>query len=275
LVIYFLLKQNFHSKIYLPLITGVLLGFLILVRAVALFLPVMSVFFYFKSKENPGLILRNAVLTITVAFVTLFPWMLRNKLTLGAFTVATSGGINLYIGNSPISSGSWVWEKENPFEDLSASNEVENDRLGYKLAKEYILHDPLGFVLRGIKKEIYLFVTDNSAIAKELDLAAQFKRIDKFVFFSIVGQVYYFLILIFSVGGIVLFLKRRWEKKPGFYLLCGILIYWMGTHFIFFGVDRFHFPLVPILSIFASGFLASQLKPPTEEWSNEGVKVRR
>lgn len=264
LIIFFLLRPDFHAKISLPLITGVLFGLLILVKAVALFLPLVSVFLYFKSRERFGWILRNTLLTIMVAFLTLFPWMLRNKLALGTFTVATSGGINLYIGNSPISSGGWVWQKENPFEKLSAPNEVENDRLGYKLATEFILHDPLRFVLRGIKKEIFLFVTDNSAIAKELDLAAQSKRVDKFVVFNIIGEVYYLLILIFSVGGVVMFLKQRREKKPGFHLLYGILIYWMGIHFIFFGIDRFHFPLVPILSIFASGFLASQLKPPIE-----------
>jgi 4-amino-4-deoxy-L-arabinose transferase-like glycosyltransferase len=270
LIIYFLLKQALNPAIYFPLIIGIFLGLLTLVRAAAALLPVIIGFFYFKSGKRSRSILRNAVLTIMVAFLTLFPWMLRNRLTLGTFTVATSGGINLYIGNSPTSSGTWVWEKENPFKDLLAPNEVENDRLGYKLAVEFILQDPLGFVLRGIKKEIYLFVTDNSAIVKELDLAAQSKRVDKFVVFSIMGQVYYFLILIFSVGGIVLFLKRRGEKKPGFYLLCGILIYWMGIHFLFFGIDRFHFPLVPILSIFASWFLESQLKPPVEEWGNEG-----
>jgi 4-amino-4-deoxy-L-arabinose transferase-like glycosyltransferase len=272
LSIHFLLKQDFHSKIYLPLITGILLGLMILVRAVALFLPVIVVFFYFKSRERSGLILRNTVLTIMIAFLTLFPWMLRNKLALGSFTVATSGGINLYIGNSPISSGSWVWQKENPFKALSASNEVENDRLGYKLATQFILQDPLGFVIRGIKKEIYLFVTDNAAITKELDLAAQSKRIDRFVVFGVVGQVYYLLILLFSVGGVILFLKGRWEKKPGFYLLCGILIYWMAICFIFFGVDRFHFPLVPVLSIFACGFLVSQLEPTIEKWSKEVLK---
>lgn len=270
LVIYLLLKRENHSSVYLPLIAGVLLGLMTLVRAMALLLPLLIVFFYFKSKWRRGLILRDAILTILVAFLTLFPWMLRNKRTLGAFTVSTSGGINLYIGNSPISSGNWVWQKENPFKDLSAPNEVENDKLGYKLATRFILDDPSGFFWRGIKKEIYLFVTDFAALAKELDLAAQSKRVDKFVVFNIVGQVYYLIVLIFSAGGLFLSLKGRREKKPGFYLLWGILIYWMGVHFIFFGIDRFHFPLVPILSVFASGFLVSQLKPLSEKWRKDG-----
>jgi len=265
LVIYLSFKQEVRPAIHFPLIIGVLLGLLILVRAVALFVPVMIVFFYLKSKRRRRLILRDAILTILVAFLTLFPWMLRNKRTLGIFTVATSGGINLYIGNNPISSGSWVWQKENPFKDLSAPNEVENDKRGYRLGTRFILDDPLGFIWRGIKKEIYLFVTDFAAIAKELDLAAQSRTVDKFVIFSIIAQVYYFTFLIFSMGGIFLFLKGRWQRKPGGYLLLGILIYWMGIHFIFFGIDRFHFPLVPILSVFASGFLVSQLKSPLEQ----------
>jgi len=61
--------------------------------------------------------------------------------------------------------------------------------------------------------------------------------------------------LIFSAGGIFLFLKGGRERKLGFYLLWGTFVYWMGIHFISFGIDRFHFPLIPILSIYASGFL--------------------
>jgi 4-amino-4-deoxy-L-arabinose transferase-like glycosyltransferase len=270
LVVYLLLKQEVRPTVLISLTVGVLLGLLILIRAVALFLPLLVVFFYLGSRRRPGLILRDAVLIILVAFLTLLPWMLRNKKTLGAFTIATSGGINLYIGNSPISSGSWVWKKENPFRDLSAPNEVGNDRLGYKLATKFILDDPIGFVRRGIKKEIYLFVTDFAAIAKELDLAANANTVDKFVILSIVGQVYYLTILTFSAGGLFLFLKGRWKRKPGFYLLWGILIYWMGIHFIFFGIDRFHFPLVPILSIFASLFLVSQIKPSLEACNKDG-----
>lgn len=264
LVIYIWFKREVNPATYAPLTIGVLLGLLILVRAVALLLPLLILFFYFRSKRRPRLILKDIILTILMTFLILFPWMLRNKLVLNSFTVATSGGINLYIGNSSISSGGWVWQKENPFKDLSAPNEVENDRLGFSLATKCIMEDPLGFVIRGIKKEIFIFATDFAPIAKELDLAAESKSVDKFVVFNIIGQVYYLVILIFSAGGVFLFMKGRWGKKPGFYLLWGILVYWMGIHFIFFGIDRFHFPLVPILSIFASGFLVSELKSSLE-----------
>jgi len=272
LIVYFLLKRELHPAIYLPPLIGILLGLLILVRASALLLPVVIVLFYFKSRRRFSFIWRDVMLTLVFKFLTLLPWMLRNKLVLGSFTVATSGGINLYIGNSSISSGSWVWQKENPFQDLSAPNEVDNDRLGYKLATRFILDDPLGFLLRGIKKEVYLFVTDFSAMAKELDLAAQSKRVDKFVIFSIVGQAYYLLILIFSVRGVFVIRKGGGERKLGFYLLGGILLYWMGIHFIFFGIDRFHFPLVPILSIFASGFLGAYLLSPESKIEAEPIE---
>lgn len=260
LVVYFCFKLKSQTSIYFPMIIGILLGLLTLVRASALLLPIVIVIFYFKSRDRIGLGLRNAVLTIAFAFLSLLPWMLRNKQVLGSFTVATSGGINLYIGNSTISSGSWIWQKENPFKDLSAPNEVENDRLGYKIATSFILHDPWGFILRGIKKEIFLFATDFSALAKELDLAAQSKRIDKFVIFNILGQVYYYLVLILSAGGVLLLWKDGGKRISEFFLWGGILIYWMGIHFIFFGIDRFHFPLIPIFSVLASSFLETYLQ---------------
>lgn len=272
LLIYLCLKQRFQLSIYISLIIGVLLGLLILIRAVALLLPFIIVFFYFKSNQRPGLNFRNAGLTMVMAFLTLFPWMLRNKLVLGSFTVATSGGINLYIGNGPISSGGWVWQKENPFLDLSAPNEVKNNKLGYQLAIKYILNHPLGFITRGIKKEIYLFATDCSSITKELDSAAQSYRIDPFVIFNVIGHIYYLLVLIFSAGGVFLFLKGKWQAKREFSLLLGIIIYWMGIHFIFYGVDRYHYPLIPILSIFAAGFLGAYFLSPESRFETEPIE---
>lgn len=264
LIIHLSLCTKGRSPIYLPVILGLLLGCLMLVRAVALLLPIGIVFFYVKSKRKPGLILRDAIIVVAVAFLTLFPWLLRNKKTLGVFTLATSGGVNLYIGNNPHSSGGWVWHKDHPFGDFIGTNEVENDKLGYRLAFRHIAQDPVGFLVRGVKKEVFLFATDYSAVAKELELAARSNRVDKFVVFSIVGQVYYFLVLILAGGGLILFMRHRRPVEPGFYLLSGILIYWIGIHFIFFGVDRFHFPLVPILSIFASVCLVTLIRPPSQ-----------
>jgi 4-amino-4-deoxy-L-arabinose transferase-like glycosyltransferase len=270
LTVYLVLKPRDHASIYAPLSTGILLGFLILIRAVALFLPVIIVFLYFSSKRKPALILREAILTILMTFLTVSPWLLRNKLVLNSFTIATSGGINLYIGNSPISSGGWVWQRENPFKDLSAPNEVENNRLGYKLAAKYIVDDPLRFVSRGIKKEIFLFATDFAAIAKELDLAAKANRVDRFVILNIIAQTYYLTVLVLSGGGLFLVL-RRGKRSPGFSLLCGVLVYWLAIHFVFFGIDRFHFPLIPMLSIFASLLVVSQVRPSSQLYSRDGL----
>lgn len=269
LVIYLLVKRTDGSPICYPVIVGVLAGLLILVRAVALVLPLLIVFFYLKSNRRPALVLRDAALTILVSYLTLSPWLLRNKVVMGTFTVATSGGINLYIGNSSISSGGWVWRTQNPFGELTARNEVENNRLGYRLAAEFIADDPLGFVTRGVKKEIYMFATDFAAIAKELDLAAKAEKVDKFVVLNVVGQTYYLTVLVLSAGGFVLLLRERRKKHRGFFLLGAIPAYWLAAHFVFFGTDRFHFPLVPIFCIFSSWFMLSQISPSSQRLAEE------
>ncbi len=269
LMIYLLVRRTDGSSIWYPVMVGVLAGLLILIRAVALVLPFLIVFFYLKSNRRPVLVLRNAALTILVSYLTLSPWLLRNKLVMGTFTVATSGGINLYIGNSPISSGGWVWRTENPFGELTAPNEVENNRLGYRLATKFIADDPLGFVARGVKKEIYMFATDFAAIAKELDLAAKARKVDQFVIFNLVGQTYYLTVLILSAGGFALLLREKRKRNRGFFLLGAILAYWLAAHFVFFGTDRFHFPLVPIFCIFSSWFILSQISPSSQRYVEE------
>ena len=270
LMILILLKTREHTPVLVPLTVGLLLGLLVMVRAVALALPLLIVLFLIKSSRRSFVGLRNGILAVLVTCLVLLPWMLRNKRVLDTFSIATSGGINLYIGNSPISSGSWVWTRENPFEDLSAPNEVENNRLGYKLATRFITADPLGFIIRGIKKEVYMFATDFGPIAKELDLAAQAHRVDGFVILNVVGQTYYLLVLILSAGGLFLLVRDKRRRKPGLYLLMGIFAYWLAIHFIFFGIDRFHFPLVPIFAIWASFFAVSQIGPSGERYNLGG-----
>jgi 4-amino-4-deoxy-L-arabinose transferase-like glycosyltransferase len=269
-MIFILLKTREQTSLLGPLIVGLLLGLLVMVRAVALVLPLLIVLFYLKWGRRSVVGLRNAILAVLVTCLVLLPWMLRNKRVLDTFSIATSGGIDLYIGNSPISSGNWVWTKQNPFKDLSAPNEVENNRLGYKLATKFIMDDPLGFVIRGIKKEVYMFATDFGPIAKELDLAAKAHRVDGFVILNVVGQTYYLVVLILSAGGLFLLLKDKARRKPGLYLLVGIVTYWLAIHFVFFGIDRFHFPLVPILAIWACFFAISQIEPSAERYNLGG-----
>jgi 4-amino-4-deoxy-L-arabinose transferase-like glycosyltransferase len=270
LMILLLLKTREQTSLLTPLIVGLLLGLLIMVRAVALILPLLIVLFYLKSSRRSFVGLKNAILAVLVTCLVLLPWMLRNKRVLDTFSIATSGGIDLYIGNSPISSGNWVWTKQNPFKDLSAPNEVENNRLGYQLATKFIIDDPVGFIIRGIKKEVYMFATDFGPIAKELDLAAQAHGVDGFVILNIVGQTCYLVVLILSAVGLLLLLKDKERRNPGLYLLVGIVTYWLGIHFVFFGIDRFHFPLVPILGIWASFFAVSQIEPSGERYNLGG-----
>ena len=269
-MIFILLKTREQTSLLAPLIVGLLLGLLVMVRAVALILPLLIVLFYLKWGRRSVVGLRNAMLAVLVTCLVLLPWMLRNKRVLDTFSIATSGGIDLYIGNSPISSGNWVWTKQNPFKDLSAPNEVENNRLGYRLATKFIMDDPVGFVIRGIKKEVYMFATDFGPIAKELDLAAQAHRVDGFVILNVVGQTYHLVVLILSAAGLFLLLKDKGRRKPGLYLLVGILAYWLAIHFVFFGIDRFHFPLMPILAIWASFFALSQIEPSGERYNLGG-----
>jgi len=270
LMILILLKTREQTSLLAPLIVGLLLGLLVMVRAMALAFPLLIVLFYLKWGRRSFAGLKNAILAVLVTCLVLLPWMLRNKRVLDTFSIATSGGIDLYIGNSPISSGNWVWTKQNPFEDLSAPNEVENNKLGYRLATKFVMDDPVGFIIRGIKKEVYMFATDFGPIAKELDLAAKADRVDGFVIINVVGQTFYLVVLVLSAGGLVLLLKDKRRRKPGLYLLVGILAYWLAIHFVFFGIDRFHFPLVPILAIWASFFAVSQIEPSGERYNLGG-----
>jgi len=95
-----------------------------------------------------------------VFVMVLFPWMLRNSQQLGAATLSTNGGRNLWLGNNPqttINTGSSIEIPANLDVELVGKNEIETDSIYAETARQYIKANPGAFVKRTVLKGLSLW----------------------------------------------------------------------------------------------------------------------
>lgn len=252
-VFYLLIIQIKENKgFFLPIFIGLFLGLATLTRGVTLFFPLVIFFFFFSLKKK-GFIKKIFIILFSM-FLILFPWMFRNKQKLGYFTLSTNIGVNLWKGNNPQSAGNGICPDKSEFKNIPPDPkiQVETDRLCFNLAIDFIKNNHFKFLKLGIRKQINLFATDMFPLENKLKNLGEKLKWNKYIILAVFSQTYYILIFFLFISGVFLYFKKN--IRGIFSLLLYTVVYWMAIHFLFFGMDRFHFPIVPILSIF-SGFV--------------------
>lgn len=250
-VIYLLIIQVEKNRGFLlPIFTGLFLGLATLTRGVTLFFPLV-IFFFFLSLKKKGFI-KNFFIVLFSMFLILFPWIFRNKQKIGYFTLSTNVGASLWVGNNPESSGNGICPDKSEFKYIPPDPEIQvkTDRLCLNLSIDFIKNNPFKFLKLGIKKQMNLFATDMFPLENKLKSLGEKLRWNRYIILAVFSQTYYILIFFLFISGIFLYFKKK--KSKFFSLFLYTIVYWMAIHFLFFGMDRFHFPIVPILTIFAS-----------------------
>lgn len=102
----------------------------------------------------------NCALVLACVLLTLQVWQQRNcRLFEGAFCgVSTNGGSVFYRANNPLATGSWTPDGEVKISHLP---ELEQNRRGYELGRQWIETHPRDFLVLGVRKLIYLMGDDS------------------------------------------------------------------------------------------------------------------
>jgi len=256
LLLYLLVIQLKKSKSFFFLIfSGVLLGLATLTRGVVLFFPLVILFF-FLAQAKKGSLKKFLIITFSM-FIILLPWMIRNQKKLGYFTLSTNIGASLWVGNNPKALGDGICPDDSEFKNIPVDPEIqiETDRLCLSLASDYIKRNPIGFLKLGIRKLLNLFATDIFPVENRLKDLGEKLSWNKYIILAVISQTYYFLIFLWFIRGVFLYFKKKKAKTLSLFFYT--IVYWMTIHFIFFGMDRFHFPVVPLFVIFSSFALNS------------------
>jgi len=250
-------SSPFSSRAYARYFAaGLILGAATLTRSVTLLYPLALVpFFLGHHVRKPAACLRWLAVVAGLAIVTV-PWIIRNYYQVGRATISTNGGVDFYAGNHPPSGDGYPLLSPYGMPWDTSRDEAHLDSVGYRLGFEYIRQAPLAFVRRGIQKVLFMLISDTGPFTYELYMAASAGEATPYFRYAVIAQSYYLTFLVFAGLGIIVFAFRGSQQNPGDRLLWATVVYWLGIHFVFFGIGRFHFPIIPLLAGFAGLALA-------------------
>lgn len=258
----FALERGALERGVFATLVGCLLGVLTLMKP-AMFLFIIAVSVVMPLIAVP---LRRYKFVVLGSLLVIGPWVVRNYFSLGKATLATNGGINLLIGNNPNATG--AYNSSFPEEALQdAQSELAADEMAYQYAREYIVKHPGRFVLNGFKKVAHLFSSEGGLLVWSFHpnpedvserYAVKYASLS-FPLIVLVNLPYITLLLL----GIVGLLNARMDTL--WWLVVCLFACWIATHFIFFGGSRFHFPLMPLLVLFAAP-VALNLRESIIQW---------
>lgn len=254
LSIYLLMQE----RILPALLAGFVFGVATLTKAQSLFLPgfiLFSVFIAAPSRVSLFRLTKIMCVVYVTAILVIIPWTYRNYVVFNAFIpISTNGGWTMLTGNNPEANGDYTPDtvmaqgiSHNPAE------QVTMDRLARTRAITWIKANPVEFLLLMPKKLVRLWAPDGDA---EWFYQRGFVQYDTNVLLfravRVLNQAYYFTILLLAVPSVWLLLRRCAKVSRWSITGLGLCVYFSLISSVFSGQSRFHFSLMPFVSMYAA-----------------------
>lgn len=244
LTILFMIKNLFVSlSLKNTIITGSLMGIIILTRAVFVPFPLFLLPLLMYKNKYPFLLALKKILPLFIVIaLIILPWTVRNAIVHKAFVpLSTEGGFALFSANNPLAFGGGLTYPEGTLsqverEQLEKMSEAQRDKMLAGYAR--------GFLFKNYKKipELLLrrlivlwdvFGTDYSGI----NISRKY-------------NIWFAIVLMFGLVGIVKSLKSKFNINSLLFL--SLFFYSSIIALIFAGDPRQHYAYEPYLIIFAS-----------------------
>jgi hypothetical protein len=250
--IWLLARYDLTNRRTLILLGGVL-GLLTLIKPTIIVFGLILLFML----PQFNLRLKQLLPTALTFILVLAPWFARNYFTFGEMALTSNGGINLMIGNSPTSTGAYKYDFD-PMLFHDSKGEFDVDHKALRLAVNYSWSNPGATIINAGKKLGRLFESEGSLLVLTFhdDPANQSTHyLQKYaslpVFWIVVTNFSYFFIALAAIFGFLCAPRNKlwWSVLAAFFS-------WIIVHAVFFGGGRFHFPLMPFLTVYAAHFVA-------------------
>jgi Flp pilus assembly protein TadD/4-amino-4-deoxy-L-arabinose transferase-like glycosyltransferase len=243
-----------------PAINGVLLGLLALSRENAIvLLPVVVMTVWSRSQRR----LPAAVTVVAATALVLAPVTIRNLAVGGEFHLTTSQlGPNFYIGNNASATGKYVplvAERGSALFERQDATDIAETSLGRRLrpsevsnywlrrGADWIRSDPGGWLRLTGRKFLLLVNGTEAADTEDIATHAEWSfplRVSAWLHFGVIAPL--------AVLGMWM-TRRRWRELWPLYALLGVFAL---SVIAFYVMDRYRYPLVPVLMLFAGvGFV--------------------
>jgi hypothetical protein len=184
-----------------------------------------------------------AVLTASLLFA---PWAYRSVVLFDRpVLVSANGGVNLWMGNNPESTGGYM---ELP--DRKFPNEVVRDRYYGREAVKFIVSHPLTYAKLSFKRAITTYGRETIGVVwNEKGLSSKYSK-TTLIALKGISSAYWWTILILGFVGIMLILRRRLAGQ--LWPLLAAFGYFSIFPILTVAMDRYHVPIDPMLAIFAA-----------------------
>ena len=255
-----MLNRELKGKWYYALLAGILLGLAALTRSVSKMYLLLVVPFWLLQTHNIKRTVRFTVLALVGFSLLVVPWMIRNHDAVGSATINTNTGINFFIGNQPGSGMGYNQYAADEYDVNDPLREAYVDSAAWHRAWDYIFEKPGAFLARGVMKVGLFYAIDFDPLDYGLHQAANESKTNYYVLLAFLTEVYYLVILLFALlGFFAVYIFQPLLRGPGGYLLWVTILYWTVLHFFFYGMGRYHFPIIPMIAAFAALFIVSRI----------------
>lgn len=234
---------------------GVLLGFGLLSRGMAIGLFAVLPLLWFARHRNPGWLARSIIVTGVVTVLVASPWALRNERLFGRVTLETNIGTNLYWGNHP-GALSGARPREWPsFTYDERLNEAEHDAALFRHARAYILANPREVLGLMPGKLWGLYALETEVVTSLLQAPRYRQSKAKYALYA-VSQLAYMAVLLALLARAMQALRAR--ERPTREQWAGPILcaYFTLLCLVFHGEDRYRLPILPWM-LFQVAVLAS------------------
>ena len=180
------------------------------------------------------------------ALIPVSPWLYATNEMVGAPVLTTNGSFNLYLGNNPAATGSFVSISDTPVghnwsQLRSQLTEVELSAYLKNKSIEWIERNPISTIILSIKK-LFLFWEPN--VPDRADFAAS-----KII--SIIRFMEVFEYICVLIAGLYAISKKNFNKCDRIIIVLIIIGFWV-VHTAAYIIPRYRDPITPIFIVLAS-----------------------
>ena len=238
LLFFFLFLRGSYLLSGLSLALGILTKPTAALIALPAAVILLSDLFILKTLKGRRKVAKNIFLFGFGLLLLLAPWTARNYSVFNRFVlVSTNGGVNLWIGNNPGTTGKYSMQDEYIPAFVAGLPEIEKDRLFSVMARDYIRRNPRLFI-RNFFNKTMMFLSGSAA----------WNYIDRIYRTSNAGVPLFELQYILPLVPLGLLLIRR----RAVLLMVSVILIYTAQASVFFANARFRLVIVPYFIILAA-----------------------